>query len=142
MSEAIAKLVAESVLRSCIRHDCDGTFLDIKRATRMVQEGIDGAVQDACGDLLKACEAIEYDFGNTAKALDFMANRYGEDDMHTYKKTWGTVCDRYFQSCEQLRQAVAKARGTTYGIHGGTIAPDSTPDALGELVKEQTVGGA
>jgi hypothetical protein len=31
---------------------------------------------------------------------------------------------------------------TTYGIHGGTIAPDSTPDALGELVKEQTVGGA
>jgi hypothetical protein len=31
---------------------------------------------------------------------------------------------------------------TTYGIHGGTIAPDSTPDALGELAKGHTVGGA
>jgi hypothetical protein len=41
-----------------------------------------------------------------------------------------------------LADVLAQRTLMSYGIHGGTIAPDSTPDALGELVKEQTVGGA
>jgi hypothetical protein len=63
------------------------------------------------------------------------------------RRDYQAWCDEY-KTYADLAKAAAHELGVgivapaTYGIHGGSIAPDSTPDALGELVKEQTVGGA
>jgi hypothetical protein len=45
------------------------------------------------------------------------------------------------QEPDPLEAAIAKARGTTYGIHGGTIAPDSTVAELDRELGQQTVVG-
>jgi hypothetical protein len=106
--------VADRILKGCVIHDPDGTWLDVQKAGVI----IDRAVSEGRAELLASCEAC----------LSIVADAI----MHGMPITKSVAAAR-----NNAVTAIAKARGTTLGHYGGAYCPE--PDF--EL-SQQTPGGA